>query len=139
MPLPRPLNDNGPRIFFAKFDGDIAKGLIDVEELYGTINAMHEILLMDDSYACINGIIYIFDLREISLNMVLKFTPSFMMKTVQFYTKSLPFRIKGYYMINVPNFFQTVLNMFTSLLSDKLKQRVSLRNVLPVLFRSDTN
>ena len=99
IPLPRPLNENGARIYFMKFDGDIAKGLIDIEELYIVTNAMHEIIMMEDPYACINGIIYIMDLKEITINAISKFTPSFFRKVVQFYEKSLPLRIKGIHFI----------------------------------------
>lgn len=84
LPLPTPLHGNGARIFFIKFEGDIAKDLVDMEELYTAINAMHEIILMDDPYACINGILYVIDLKDISLNMALKFTPSFLQKLCLF-------------------------------------------------------
>lgn len=88
---------------------------------------MQEIILMDDPYAGVNGIMFFLDLKNISMNMVSKLTPSFIKKIVQFYEKSLPFRIKGFHLINTPGFFSTVFNIFVSMLSDKLKKRVSLK------------
>lgn len=108
-----------------KFDGDVGKGLVDINDLYRVISAMHEIIIMDDPYACINGIIYFMDLKDITLNMASKFTPTVLRKLVQFYEKSLPLRIKGIYFINMPGFFQSVINMVIPLFSEKLRQRVS--------------
>lgn len=105
-------------------EGDVAKGLIDLEELYSVVTVNLEIMLMDDPYACINGIIFMADLKDISLNLVLKLTPSFMRKITQFYEKSLPFRIKNVHFLNTPGFFHTVLNIFIPLLSAKLQERV---------------
>lgn len=105
--------------------GDVGKGLVDIEELYLVTNAMHEIIIMDDPYACINGIIYVIDLKEMTLSMASKFTPTFLRKLVQFYEKSLPLRIKGVHLINMPGFFHAVLGMVLPLLSEKLRQRVS--------------
>ncbi|XP_065367084.1 alpha-tocopherol transfer protein-like [Calliphora vicina] len=124
LPLPQPLNDNGPRIFFFKFEGDIAKGLIDIEDLFCVLNAMHEIFLMDDPYACINGIVYILDMKNISISMASQFTPSFLRKIVQFYEKSLPLRIKAVHLLNTPGFFHSVLSILLPLLSEKLRQRM---------------
>lgn len=125
MPLPTPMNGNGPRIVFLNINGDIAKGLIDLEDLYTVVNAKHEIILMDDPYACINGIIFVLDLKEVTLNLVLKFTPSFMKKLLQFYEKSLPFRIKGIHLFHTPAIFQTVINVFVPMLSEKVQKRVN--------------
>ncbi|XP_037813915.1 alpha-tocopherol transfer protein-like [Lucilia sericata] len=124
LPLLRPLNDHGPRIFFVNFEDDIVHGQFDVPELFWVVNAMHEIIIMDDPYGCINGMIYIWDLKNISLNMAAKFTPSFLRKMVQFYDKSLPFRIKSLHMFNTPPFFHSVLNILIPLLSEKLKKRL---------------
>ncbi|XP_065368348.1 clavesin-2-like [Calliphora vicina] len=124
-PLPRPLKDNEARILFIKFDGDVAKGLVDFDELYRVTNALHEIIIMDDPYACINGIIYIFDLNNITLNMAAKYTPTFLRKLVQFYEKSLPLRIKGIHFINAPSFIHSVLSIVLPMLTEKLRQRIS--------------
>ncbi|XP_065367082.1 uncharacterized protein LOC135959887 [Calliphora vicina] len=125
IPLPRPLNDHGPRICFMKFEEDVAKGLVDFDDLYRVTNAMHEILIMDDPYAGINGIIYVIDLKNITINMASKYTPTFLRKLVQFYEKSLPLRIKGAHLINTPVFFHSVMSIVLPLLSEKLRERIS--------------
>ncbi|KAM7344980.1 alpha-tocopherol transfer protein-like [Cochliomyia hominivorax] len=139
LPLPRPLYDNGARIFFIKFEGPVAQGLVDIEQLFSVIDSMHEIMLMDDPYVGINGIIYLMDLKNISLNMISKFTPSFLKKAVQFYEKSLPFRIKSINIINTPGIFHSVLRILLPLFSEKIRQRITvygdnyegLRNIIP--------
>ncbi|KAM7344982.1 alpha-tocopherol transfer protein-like [Cochliomyia hominivorax] len=120
--LPRPLN--GTRIYFLKFDGEVAKGDVELEHLYRVSNAMHEIFIRDDPYACINGIIYILDLKDISINMVTKLTPVLIRKLIQFYEKSLPLRIKAIHFINTPSIFHTVVNIMLPIFSEKLRKRI---------------
>lgn len=103
----------------------MAKGLLDIDEQFGVIGAMHEIMFLDDPYVAINGIIYITDLKDITLNMVSKFTPGFLKKVVQFYEKSLPLRIKAAFFVNTPTIFQSVLAILMPLFSEKLRKRVN--------------
>ncbi|KAM7345753.1 alpha-tocopherol transfer protein-like [Cochliomyia hominivorax] len=124
--LPRPLNDNGPRIYFMKFNDDVAKGLVDFDDLYSVPNAMHEIMMLEDPYACINGIIYVMDLKGITMTMASKYTPTFLRKLIQLYEKSIPLRIKGIHLINMPGFFHSVLSIVLPLMSEKLRQRITL-------------
>lgn len=126
VPLPRPVNDNGARIFFMKFEGDIAKGLVDMEDLYSVVTAMQEIILWEDPCACINGIIFMIDLKNITMNLVLKITPGFLKKIVQFFEKSLPYRVKGFHLINTPTFFHAVINIFLPMFSEKIQKRVKM-------------
>lgn len=107
------------------FEGDVGKGAYNIDDVHGVIFAMHEIIIMEDPYACINGITYIVDLNDINLKMAANFTPVFVNKLIKFLEKSLPLRIKGINMINAPKFFQNVANMFLSISSEKLRNRVN--------------
>lgn len=98
--------------------------------MYSVVSALHEIILMDDPYACINGLVYIMDLKEANFNLASKYTPTFIRKLVQFYEKSLPFRIKEVHMVNMPSIFHNVLNIMMPLFSQKLRQRVSFIKII---------
>lgn len=124
VPLPRPLNDNGARIYFIKFEGDIAKGLKDLNKFYSVIMAMHEIMIMEDPYVCINGIIYIIDLKDITPDFGTKFSTPFLLKMAQFYEYSLPLYVKSINYINTPTFYYGALDIIKKLFSEKFFKRV---------------
>lgn len=100
-------------------------GKYSLEKSFQVVNAFYELLLLDDPYACINGVVIIYDLKNVTTNYLLKYTPSFLKKMNTFYEKALPLRFKGFYYINTPSFFQNVFNIAYPLLSDKIKKRVS--------------
>lgn len=125
VPLPKPLGGSGPRLLLINFKKVLAARHTDLEELFQAVNAMQEIFIMEDPYACINGVLYILDLKDVTISLASKFTPTFLRKIVQFYEKSLPLRIKGAHMINTPGYFHSVLSILLPLLSEKLRQRVS--------------
>lgn len=122
--MPRPLNDNGARICLINFDGDIGQGEYDINEVYSVITATNEIFIMEDPYACINGIIYVLNLKDINLNMASKFTPTFVNNFIQYLEKSLPLRIKHIHMINTPKVFQNIVKIVLSVCSEKIRKRV---------------
>lgn len=124
VPLPRPINDNGPRIYFVKYEGDVSKGLVDMNELYSVIIAMHEIMIMEDPYACINGIIYILDLKDCTAEMAAQFSPQFLMKVVHFFEHSLPFYVRSANFLNFSTHFQNSMDILMSMFSERFKQRV---------------
>ena len=134
MPLPKPLGGNGPRLLLINFKKVVASGHTDLEDLFQVVNAMQEIFIMEDPYAGINGVLYLLDLKDITVSLASKFTPTFLRKIVQFYEKSLPLRIKGAHIINTPGYFHTVLSILLPLLSEKLRQRVSTYIHLFILF-----
>lgn len=121
MPLPRPVNDNSSRIIFIKFEGDIAKGLVNLDELYSVFIAIHEIMIMEDPYACINGIIYILDMKDVTIGI---FTPKFVIKAAHFIEHSLPFYIRSAHFINVPQQFHNCIETMHTIYSEKFAQRV---------------
>lgn len=104
---------------------DVMNGLYTIEETHALITAIMEILLLEDPYACINGFIIIFDIKNIMAQYLFKLTPSVLKKRTMLLEKSMPFRYKAVYFVNAPSIFQNIYNVVYSMLSDKLKQRVS--------------
>ncbi|XP_075152593.1 retinol-binding protein pinta-like [Haematobia irritans] len=122
VPLPEPLNGGGPRIFIMRIDFPTQK--YNIEQFFQPCNTMHELMLTNDPYACINGVIYIADFAKTTTSHFLQFTPSLGMRQISFYEKALPFRIKAWIFINVPPIADQFLKIVVSCLSEKLRKRL---------------
>lgn len=83
-------------------------------------------MIMNDPYACINGLLYIADLGNASANHVLQYTPSIMKRQATYCEKALPIRIKGIIFINVSPVAEQFCKLLMPWLSEKLRKRVSL-------------
>lgn len=89
--------------------------------------AMHEVMIYNDPYACINGIIYLVDFELATGSHFLQMTPNFCMKLLSFLEKSMPYRVKHIYYLNTSPAAQQFLKALLLFFSEKLKQRVSQR------------
>lgn len=96
------------------------------EQVLQPCNTMHEMMIMNDPYACINGLLYIADLGNASANHVLQYTPSIMKRQATHCEKALPIRIKGIIFINVSTVAEQFCKLLMPWLSEKLRKRVSL-------------
>ncbi|XP_073813192.1 retinol-binding protein pinta-like [Musca autumnalis] len=122
LPLPKPLNECGPRILVFRYN--FSPKTVPIEVLFNTINAIPQVLLLDDPYACIYGTIYVADMSQLSTGHLLQLTPTFLKKVVTYYENTLPLRIKAIYCINAPKIAEQLLNLFLSLMGEKLRKRV---------------
>uniref|UniRef100_A0A1I8Q6L7 CRAL-TRIO domain-containing protein n=1 Tax=Stomoxys calcitrans TaxID=35570 RepID=A0A1I8Q6L7_STOCA len=120
--LPKPLHDTGPRIFFIRinYPGD----KYTIEQVLQPCTTMHEVMLLNDPYACIQGIFYMIDFGETHLHHILHFTPSIVKRMVTFLEKSLPFRIKAWCFINVPTLAEPFFRALVPCTSEKLRKRI---------------
>lgn len=100
-----------------------------IEEIFWTGIAMNELMLIKDPNICISGLIYIVDYGQATANNFLQTTPNFCKKLVSFLEKSMPLRIKAVYYINTSPVTQTFFKILHPFLSEKLRQRVSLKNI----------
>lgn len=91
--------------------------------------AMHELMMLNDPYACINGIVYIIDFAQASTSHYLQMTPNFCKKFISFMEKSMPMRIKTFCYINTSPAAQQFFKLLFSFFSEKLKARVSLEMI----------
>ncbi|XP_075152592.1 retinol-binding protein pinta-like [Haematobia irritans] len=122
LPLPTPLNDNGPRIVIYRLNYPVEKYTI--EQALQPCNTIHELMLINDPYACIQGLVYFIDFGEATFNHVLHFSPSAIKRMAAYLERSLPFRIKGFHFVNVTPFADPWLKAVKACLSDKLRQRI---------------
>ncbi|XP_073847525.1 alpha-tocopherol transfer protein-like [Musca autumnalis] len=120
--LPIPLHETGPRIVFFQFNYN--PDLISVEDLYYGTNAVFELAILNDPHAGIHGFVYIFDFAKMTARHFLQFTPTICKKVVTFLEKSLPFRVRGVYFINVPAMAQQLLKFIISLCSEKIQKKM---------------
>ncbi|XP_075167518.1 uncharacterized protein LOC142239610 [Haematobia irritans] len=90
--LPKPLNENGPRIFFMQYN--FSADEYNIEDLYYATVPIIELAMLTDPYACVHGLIYIYDLSKINLSHILQLTPNVLKKIVSFLEKSVPLIIR---------------------------------------------
>uniref|UniRef100_A0A1I8N333 CRAL-TRIO domain-containing protein n=1 Tax=Musca domestica TaxID=7370 RepID=A0A1I8N333_MUSDO len=122
VPLPTPLNECGPRIMLYRYNYPVDK--FSIEDVILLDVLLHDLLLIDDPYACINGVIYLVDLSCFSAKHILQFSPSILKKSLTYMENSLPLRVKAMGLINMPAFAEQFCNLFMSFLSKKLRERV---------------
>lgn len=121
--LPEPLNGNGSRITFIRFTKDEFQ--VSIEQLWQSILSIFEIMLMEDAYACVNGITFVVDFADCAPSHILRFTPGLIKKIVTFIEMCLPLRLKAVFIVNTQPAFNQFFNMVLTLVSAKLRERVS--------------
>lgn len=90
------------------------------------ILVLSEVLMYEDDVFVINGQEAILDLEGIPYNYIFQLTPT-VLKTIAVLIQSVyPVRVKALRFINVPSFFQVLLNTFLSFLPKKINSRVSI-------------
>lgn len=122
--LPIPLNDNGPRIGIMRM-GLYPAGKYTIEEVMMVACALQEILLLEDDYANVNGVIFIGDFEKATMAHMFQMTPSVSKKMTVFSEEAVPLRPKASHFINTPAGFEPVFNMIKPMMSEKQQKRVS--------------
>ncbi|XP_061399958.1 retinol-binding protein pinta-like, partial [Musca vetustissima] len=98
--LPTPLVEDGSRIVFYRYTyNPMEWRMVDMAPV---CTAMHEVMIMQDPYACICGITYILDMSEVTMQHILQYTPAMVKKLCLFYEKWMPLNMRAFYFINVP-------------------------------------
>uniref|UniRef100_A0A1I8MQN8 CRAL-TRIO domain-containing protein n=1 Tax=Musca domestica TaxID=7370 RepID=A0A1I8MQN8_MUSDO len=122
LPLPLPLNDSGPRIMMFRFN--YSPKTVNIETVFRSINAIPQVLMMDDPHACICGTIYLVDMSQVTAGHLLQLTPPFIKKIVTYYENTLPLRVKAIYCLNITKLTEQLLKLILSFMSEKLRRRV---------------
>ncbi|XP_061394369.1 alpha-tocopherol transfer protein-like [Musca vetustissima] len=120
--LPIPLNGNGPRIILEQIN--FGPHDFTTIEICKYIWTMAEITLLNDPYACIQGLVFVMDCSKSTLQHLPLVTPKILIDFVMFCEKALPLRIKKVFDLNCPPFIQTLLNIGLSCTSEKLRSRI---------------
>ncbi|XP_002026122.2 uncharacterized protein LOC6601034 [Drosophila persimilis] len=121
--LPRPLNDNGPRIALLR-QAVYDPSKYTFQEVNHAAGLMQQIMLNEDDVAIVNGMVSILDLANVTTAHFLHMTPAFAKKMTVFQEEALPLRPQGVHFINTPGGFETIFNMVKPMLSKKQQGRL---------------
>ncbi|XP_037813925.1 alpha-tocopherol transfer protein-like [Lucilia sericata] len=121
--LPTPLNGNGPRIGIMRM-GLYPADKYNIEEVMTVASAMQEIVLLEDDYAVINGVVFIGDFEKATMAHMFQMTPSVAKKMTVFSEEAIPLRPKASHFINTPTGFEPVFNMIKPMMSEKQQKRL---------------
>lgn len=122
--MPIPLNDHGPRIGVSR-NGAYDPNRFKPDELFAVASALQEILLIEDDYAVIYGVVHIVDLTDSTMQHLLQVTPSLMKKLSTYSEEAVPLRNKATHFLNGPTGFHSFFHMLKPLLSSKQQNRAS--------------
>lgn len=130
--LPTPLYGNGPRL------GIVRQGLCPANKFnFGDImrvgTLMQEIVLMEDDYATINGVVHVMDMTNVTAAHLFQLTPTVSKKMAHWTEEAVPLRTKANHFINTPMGFEPVFNMIKYMFKLKQQERVSLDIYLSVM------
>ncbi|KAL5289176.1 hypothetical protein ACFFRR_009390 [Megaselia abdita] len=131
--LPKPMEEDGPRIYISKY-GNFDPKKYKLADFLKLSFMMSDIQILEDDNAMVKGFIEIVDMTNISFGHLLQFDPSLTKKVSVLGEKAMPFRIKGIHFINIPSEAQSVINLGKKLLSDKMKQRFVFHGNLESLY-----
>lgn len=122
--LPKPLSEAGPRIHISRYglyDTD-KYGIADVVKV-GTM--LGEIQFREDDHAMVMGFVEIIDLKGVGAGHIFQFDAVLIKKMAVLGDKAWPYRPKGFHFVNAPTGTEKFLSIAKSLMSEKIKQRVS--------------
>ncbi|XP_075166386.1 retinol-binding protein pinta-like [Haematobia irritans] len=119
--LPTPLNETGSRIVVVRFN--YAYQDFNALEIFRYGEAIVEVMLMHDPYACVNGITAIIDMADASANHLMQFSITSVRKFATFHEKVFPVRSKLVVFINLSKYSYKFFNMILPHLPEKLRKR----------------
>lgn len=95
-----------------------------------------DVLLLESDNLTIAGAHCVMDSKGATMAHFAGITPSLMKKLMKIFQDSYPARIKGVVYINIPSFFQLVLDLVKQFMNEKLKKRVGKSTVHFLIFVS---
>uniref|UniRef100_D3TPJ5 Phosphatidylinositol transfer protein SEC14 n=1 Tax=Glossina morsitans morsitans TaxID=37546 RepID=D3TPJ5_GLOMM len=130
LPLPNPLHDNGPRIFY--IHGSLPE-MYSVEDAITVKSVLQDIFMLEDDYAVINGLIAIIDLTAFNFSYVFQLTPMVLKKFIAYDYEAMPLRVKAVHYINAPKIYDTVYKIFLPMLPQNHQNRIFFHSSLESL------
>uniref|UniRef100_A0A1I8N2B0 CRAL-TRIO domain-containing protein n=1 Tax=Musca domestica TaxID=7370 RepID=A0A1I8N2B0_MUSDO len=121
--LPTPLHDNGPRIGIMR-SGMYSADKYPIEEVVRLVNAMQEIIMLEDDYAILQGAVFIGDFKNSTMAHMMQMTPSLMKKMTVHSEEAVPLRPKAQHFINTIAGFEPIFNMVKPMMSAKQQKRL---------------
>jgi hypothetical protein len=94
---------------------------LSLKKLAMVVSSISEVRLNDD---CYYREIMILDMENVTLNDILKITPSLIAKIFAVYEKVYALRLEGLYLVNAPPFVSKLLAIFKAVLKPKIFDRI---------------
>jgi hypothetical protein len=124
LPLPLLESSSSPRIVLIR-PGIFDPAKYSIQDAMKVTTMMLDILLNEDDNFIIAGQLGILDLTGVTLQHFMQYNPVFIKKMMVITQDAAPGRLKGLHWINCPRGFEQVFNLFTSVMSEKNRSRVS--------------
>lgn len=136
LPLRETVSPGSARIFLIRmtlYNPD-EYSINDVLKIF---NMMGDLCLLTDDNYVLSGQISFVDCSGATLSHLGQWSPRFAKNAMMIFQESSPIRMKGVHYVNTPTGFQTVFNIFKSMMNEKNKQRV--RKKLKILLNYSSN
>lgn len=99
-----------------------------------------DIVINEDDQAIIAGVIFIQDMKGLTMAHLAQMTPAIIKKSSTIFQESMPTRPKQLHYLNLPSFFDTMYQMMKPFIKEKLRKRVmrnyviSFISIIDILF-----
>lgn len=124
LPLPLLEDSSAPRVILIR-PGIFNPNFYTIQDAMKVTTMMLDILLNEDDNFVISGQVGVLDLSGVTLQHFLQYNPTFIKKMMTITQDAAPGRLKGLHWINCPRGFEQVFNLFTSMMNEKNRSRVS--------------
>ncbi|XP_067014913.1 retinol-binding protein pinta [Anabrus simplex] len=95
-----------------------------IEDIIKVMFMMEETILLEEDSALVCGQHIFIDLAGVTMAHMLQFSPVVLKKFLQVWQVGYPTRPQQIHIVNIPSFFETLLNFVRSMLKEKLRKRL---------------
>lgn len=127
------MSESGPRLVLVR-NGAYDPSKVSFGELAQMRQLVSDIVMMEDDYAVVSGIIFVMDFSQVGASHLFQVSPSVMRKVSQYSEQALPLRVKASHFIDTPPGFEPVFNLIKPILPEKIQNRVSFPKDLEMEF-----
>ena len=124
LPLPLKRNAALQRIIFFRLNA-YDPSRVRVEDVMKVFSMTNDILMIEEDNSVVAGQLCVCDLANISMAHIIQMQPAFLKKAIMIWQESSPIRQKGVHYINAPKIFEQLFALIKSMLSEKMRTRVS--------------
>ncbi|XP_066979202.1 clavesin-2 isoform X1 [Macrobrachium rosenbergii] len=114
-------DESGRRVFFSVASKMDPNRHTTADQVRATMIGLES--LLEDEENQVRGFTYIFDERDVGLNLICLWTPAEVSKAFQCCEKTIPARHKEIHFVNLPTALYAIFEFSKTLLSDKIKSR----------------
>ncbi|KAK5647007.1 hypothetical protein RI129_005471 [Pyrocoelia pectoralis] len=129
LPLPKPLNDDGPRIIMFTYGSNLNPDTMSFSNVAKVIYMVLDILIKEDDRSVVSGIKTWSICKNIPSKYVIQVTPPLVKKYLTIVQNGFPIRIKELFVTECSPLFQYAYDISKLFLSKKLSERVCMVQV----------